>query len=499
MQRFKYVILALIFIMASCASTPEEEPAPPVVTEEPKEEPAPVVKEEPKEEPAPVVKEEPKEEPAPVVKEEPKEEPKLVVEPFDQELISRARNKILLAEEARASTYFPLRLTELKSALSKINQTKDSDPNLARILYNEFDESSNSLINDSWKALREACVNILNEREKQINAFNGKEFTPVEYKLAITSKNIAIESFNTDNFAKAVADYRIAYTELTNLYNSLSNNKKYLDSLFKRIERLYTDGVQLEANKWAKEDFDTAYNLYNRGIEELYTNYNAISGEKLLLDTLYYGRKAIEQTIINKKVYETDQEILRLLSELEEASTLTVVDLEDNIISPSTWKGEASLKDKPIEASVEIIEESGLEEIDLDRDIDVEFPGVVKIISGETRVLGITETRKNLLEQAKEYWELGIKARNSGDLLMAKEYLDKSQIFLDEYKSMAVSMVYTVVLNIEDRDCLWKIAGREEFYGDPYLWPLIWERNKKLIQDPDLIYPGWKLIIPPLK
>jgi len=54
-------------------------------------------------------------------------------------------------------------------------------------------------------------------------------------------------------------------------------------------------------------------------------------------------------------------------------------------------------------------------------------------------------------------------------------------------------------------DCLWKIAEREDFYGDPFKWPLIWWENQwteekvqgmseeesfNLIKDPDLIFPG---------
>ena len=57
--------------------------------------------------------------------------------------------------------------------------------------------------------------------------------------------------------------------------------------------------------------------------------------------------------------------------------------------------------------------------------------------------------------------------------------------------------VYTVRLIPDRRDCLWRISEYKEIYGDPYLWPVIWRRNRKLIQNPDLIYPGWQLVIPP--
>ena len=54
-------------------------------------------------------------------------------------------------------------------------------------------------------------------------------------------------------------------------------------------------------------------------------------------------------------------------------------------------------------------------------------------------------------------------------------------------------------------ECLWKIAANENYYGDPFQWPLIWWENQwteekvqgmskeerfHLIKDPDLIFPG---------
>lgn len=55
--------------------------------------------------------------------------------------------------------------------------------------------------------------------------------------------------------------------------------------------------------------------------------------------------------------------------------------------------------------------------------------------------------------------------------------------------------VYTVRLIPERRESLWRIA--EDEYGDPLLWRKIWERNRELIQDPDLILPGWRIYLPP--
>ena len=45
-------------------------------------------------------------------------------------------------------------------------------------------------------------------------------------------------------------------------------------------------------------------------------------------------------------------------------------------------------------------------------------------------------------------------------------------------------------------ECLWYIAGYPEIYGNPLEWPRIYEANRGIIKDPDLIYPGQVLKIP---
>ena len=56
---------------------------------------------------------------------------------------------------------------------------------------------------------------------------------------------------------------------------------------------------------------------------------------------------------------------------------------------------------------------------------------------------------------------------------------------------------YTVGTWAENRDCLWNIAGNIEIYGDPFMWPKIWQANTDLIRNPDIIHPGQVLKVPP--
>ena len=58
--------------------------------------------------------------------------------------------------------------------------------------------------------------------------------------------------------------------------------------------------------------------------------------------------------------------------------------------------------------------------------------------------------------------------------------------------SSTATKIYEVVAG----DSLSKIAKRE--YGNASEWKRIYEANRDILKDPDKIYPGQKLNIPPL-
>ncbi len=64
-------------------------------------------------------------------------------------------------------------------------------------------------------------------------------------------------------------------------------------------------------------------------------------------------------------------------------------------------------------------------------------------------------------------------------------------------EAIVKEVTYTVGTWKKDRDCLWNIAKKPTIYDNPFLWPKIYVANRDKIKDPDLIYPGWVLKIPP--
>ena len=49
---------------------------------------------------------------------------------------------------------------------------------------------------------------------------------------------------------------------------------------------------------------------------------------------------------------------------------------------------------------------------------------------------------------------------------------------------------------VQSGDSLWKIASKH--YGDGNKWPALFEANREVIKDPDLIYPGQQIRVPDL-
>ena len=58
------------------------------------------------------------------------------------------------------------------------------------------------------------------------------------------------------------------------------------------------------------------------------------------------------------------------------------------------------------------------------------------------------------------------------------------------------SSTATKIYEVKSGDSLSKIAKHE--YGDANKWPMIFEANKDILKDPNKIFPGQQLKIPPL-
>jgi len=94
-------------------------------------------------------------------------------------------------------------------------------------------------------------------------------------------------------------------------------------------------------------------------------------------------------------------------------------------------------------------------------------------------------------------WEAEAAANAAREAALAKaEAEEEEEEIAEEEVVEEAPRVYVVGTWERDRDCLWNIAKKTRFYGDPWKWKRIYRANRDKIEDPDLIYPGQRLSIP---
>jgi len=91
-------------------------------------------------------------------------------------------------------------------------------------------------------------------------------------------------------------------------------------------------------------------------------------------------------------------------------------------------------------------------------------------------------------------------AKKSAETAIAKEEaavtLQEGESILKETLVVVEEVSYADRHVVKKGECLWWIAQYKDIYNDPFQWPIIYDANSNLINNPDLIYPGQMFSIP---
>ncbi|OHD74018.1 MAG: hypothetical protein A2V99_03765 [Spirochaetes bacterium RBG_16_67_19] len=394
------------------------------------------------------------------------------VNPVSNEEVRQARSAIARAREADAEYYEPDLLRQAEEALSAALAARGSDPAKAREALAEAkaraDEAFDGAVAKSAADLEERLARL----KATLLEEKADRFLPEEYERAVGGIPEVQRLYGEGQLVDAREKAYATLAEMSGLLERLRERKRWVETLQRDINQNLQQAEQQGAPARAPEAFALANRLYLQGLDE-YQGYRLTDSE----ETLAQAREASQEAIRlaggrrQEEKEQTRQLMLEVMRQLEEASNLTVVDEEGTVIPPRPWSGESFLEP--------------------DQSL---LPG-----PGRTVVLADV-AEENLLEQAKNLWQQGVLEWNQGNYGAAEDYFHEARRLAEAYTVQAVDSeypVYVVRLIPERRDCLWRIAEYDFIYGNPYLWPKIWRRNRKLIQHPDLIYPGWKLVIPP--
>jgi nucleoid-associated protein YgaU len=412
--------------------------------------------------------------------------PPAEVSPITDAEISAVRDAIARAKEADADYYDPGTIKEARQLLNDALVARTSDPAKARDDLTAAKEKADLAFQSS---VEKAVVDLSNRMEalkEMLVEQQADKFLPDEYNKAVAGIDEAKALYDSGDLAGARARAYAALKDMADLSSHLQNRLAWIKILKRDTEDYLQQAEAADANQWAPDQKNKANSLYLQGMEA-FQAYRLDDAEESYGAAREAAKDAVNMARENKSAATAElkkkTEALRLqtMKALEDASSLTVVTEDGTVIKPQKWSGEDLLKQQQ--------EQQQQDQSPGDQSMAV--PG------GADTVVLADESQENLLTQAKELWKLGLEEEAKGNYAKAQEYYQEAQRYVDVYKSFAVKGVYTVRLIPERRDCLWRISEYDFIYGNPRLWPKIWRRNRKLIQNPDLIYPGWLLVIPP--
>ena len=130
---------------------------------------------------------------------------------------------------------------------------------------------------------------------------------------------------------------------------------------------------------------------------------------------------------------------------------------------------------------------------------DVNFPDEYNAASDYVD-MGANSFDEEDYEGAKRYAQLALEAL-SGVEEVAIEEAVAEEVAVEEVKAPIFPARYRVEKWTAAHDCFWTIAANKAVYGNPFLWPKLYEANKNRLprrNNPNLISPGTIIEIPSL-
>lgn len=387
------------------------------------------------------------------------------------EALRQARVAIARAAEAGAEDYDPFVLEEARSALQEGERLQTSDPERAgaaatraRLKADEAYRNSLGLARQQLVLTMDLLVQEL--KDNQVDRFTPEEYADVEAEVARVK-----ELFDSGLLADGSDAAAAVISGMQTLRDMVAAQLARVLELKRATEMLQDQldtGAEADAMKVASMN-----ELYEKGRMALLERYALDDAERDFGAAREAGRTALRAADVEMGTGVTRErvdELMRaVMSEIESASLLTIITDEEIVVDPVPWEGAGFLSAAEDAAPSPSMADAAGEQV----------------------------PQHALLQRAKELWRLGVAERNAGDYQRAAGYFEQAQRYRDAYAALAVMTTYTVRLVPERRESLWRIAEYDFIYGNPRLWPKIWHRNRKLIQDPDLIFPGWQLYIPP--
>ncbi len=413
------------------------------------------------------------------------------VEPITDDEVAAAQNAIARAKEVDADYYDPGNFDEARRLLDAALTNRMSDPAAARKQLTDSKAKADLSFDNSVPLAAKDLSARMEALRQSLLDLEADKYMPDEFQSATAGIDEAGNLYSSGDYAGARAKAWETLHAMATLRNTLETRLADVQAARSDAEQSMKEAESTNAYSYAPAQKGKVNDLYLAGLQaqgayklsDAEESYGAAA--QAAKEVLRIAREARGAQAADEKA-KADARQAQVMKALQEASKLTVVTEDGTVVQPRNWTEEEFQQE---------IERAQREE----QQKQDSAPGGQSLVipaRGGTAVLA-DESVEDLLTQARQLWSLGLKENAAGNYGKAQDYFDEAMRYIDVYKSYAVKGVYTVRLIPDRRDCLWRIAEYKDIYGDPYLWPKIWRRNRKMIQNPDLIYPGWQLVIPP--
>jgi nucleoid-associated protein YgaU len=402
--------------------------------------------------------------------------------------VDDARNALARAREVDADYFDPDNYDAARQLLDEGISLRVSDPATARQKLSDSKEKADAAFDNSVQKSEDVMTANLEAAKKRLVDLEADKFLADDFQKATAGIDETAALYQQKDYAGARARGYQALKDMTDLGNRLETRLASVKSLKYETEQLMKQAESEELYQYAPEQKDKVTSFYLKGVDSFQgyklddAEENFGAAREAARDTIRIAREARDgsQAAQKQKAQAMQEQVMKALVD---ASSLTVVTEDGTVIKPKNWKDEDFLKE---------IDRMMQEE----QNKPSSGPQSMAVPTDKGTVVLAEDTTVSLLQQARDLWAQGLKEKQAGNYGKALDYFNEAQRYIDIYKSFAVKGVYTVRLIPDRRDCLWRIAEYNDIYGDPYRWPNIWRRNRKLIQNPDLIFPGWQLVIP---
>jgi nucleoid-associated protein YgaU len=412
------------------------------------------------------------------------------VEPVTDDEIMQARNALARAKEVDADFFDPGNYDAARRSLDEGVDLRTKDPATAHKRLADAKEKADLAFTNSVERAAADMASRMEAARKRLLDIEADRFLTDDYQNATAGIDETNQLYKDEKYADGRARGYQALKEMTDLYNRLAQRLTDVRQAKYETEQLMKQAEDEELYQYAPGQREKVTGLYLAGVDSLQgyklddAEENFGAAREAAKETIRIAQEArdAQQAAAKAKAEELQKQVMK---SLVDASKLTVVGEDGSVSKPKNWTEDEFLGE---------IDRMMQEE---QQKQQASPQSMVIPADGSTAVMADDQEAASLLQQARDLWTQGLKEKAAGNYAKAVDYFTEAQRYIDIYKSFAVKGVYTVRLIPERRDCLWRIAEYKDIYGDPYKWPNIWRRNRKLIQNPDLIYPGWQLVIPP--